>query len=223
MKLISYDSRAAQAAGLAGAIADQLRAAIAHQGRASLCVAGGTTPAPMFAQLSTADLDWRCVTILLTDERWVPVDDARSNAALIAQHLRINAAQDADFVGMYSNGMTPEEGAQSAARCLAPHMPITVLVAGMGADMHTASLFPDADTIGEAMADNAPPVLVMRPKSAPEARLTLSAPVLRAAAHCHILITGQDKLAVLNTAHTLPATAAPVGILLPHADVHWAE
>lgn len=223
MNLISYDSRAAQAQGLADAIAGQLRAAIAAKGRASLCVAGGTTPAPMFAALSSADLDWRCVTILLTDERWVPLTDARSNAALIAQHLRINAARDANFVGLYQDGAAPEQGAQMAAQAIAPHLPLSVLVAGMGADMHTASLFPDADNIGAALADDAPPVMVMRPKSAPEARVTLTAPVLRAAAHCHILITGQDKLAVLNAAQSLAIAAAPMGILLPHAAVHWAE
>ena len=54
-------------------------------------------------------------------------------------------------------------------------------VLGMGADMHTASLFPGAPELAAALADDAPEILEVHPPDQPEARLTLTARVLRAA------------------------------------------
>ena len=68
----------------------------------------------------------------------------------------------------------------------------------MGADMHTASLFPGAPELAAALAADAPALVEIHPPGQPEARLTLTAPVLRGASVIHILITGADKLAALE-------------------------
>ena len=83
---------------------------------------------------------------------------------------------------------------------VAAALPIDVLVLGMGADMHTASLFPGAPELPAALAADAPALVAIHPPGQPEARLTLTAPVLRGASVIHILITGPDKLAALETA-----------------------
>ena len=54
-------------------------------------------------------------------------------------------------------------------------LPISVLLLGMGVDMHTASLFPDADRLNEALSLEAPILLPMRAKGANEPRVTLTA------------------------------------------------
>jgi 6-phosphogluconolactonase len=222
MRFVSYADRARHAYGVAAAISLELKRAIEVDGHATLCVAGGTTPAPAFDILAGAMIDWSKVTVIPTDERWVDESDPRSNAALVKKHLLTGAASAAKYISFYAAGLSPAEGIASITKNLAPHLPITVLLAGMGLDMHTASLFPDADGIKAAMADDAPPVMVMQPKSQPEARITLTAPVLAAARHSHIMITGADKRAVVEGMGAPLPEKAPVSILLARAQVHWA-
>ena len=223
MRLVSYADRARHAYGVSAAISLELNKAIEQGGHATLCVAGGTTPAPAFDILSGALIDWSKVTVVPTDERWVDEDDARSNAALVKKHLLVGKAAKANYISFYIKGKTPASGIASITQKLAPHLPITVLLAGMGLDMHTASLFPDAEGIKAAMADDAPPLMVMQPKSQPEARITLTAPVLAAAKHIHIMITGADKRAAVEGMGAPLQEKAPVSILLGRAQVHWAE
>jgi 6-phosphogluconolactonase len=110
---------------------------------------------------------------------------------------------------------------------VASFLPIDVLVLGMGDDMHTASLFPGAPELAAALADDAPEILEIHPPSQPEARLTLTAPVLRAASVIHILITGAGKLAALETALAGgPLAEAPVRVALTApcpVTVHYAD
>ena len=102
-------------------------------------------------------------------------------------------------------------------------MPIAVLLLGMGEDMHTASLFPGADNLAAALADDAPPLMAMRADAAGEPRITLTAPVLRAALATHIVITCAAKRAAIERAAQLSPLAAPVACVLGQAVVHWAE
>lgn len=112
---------------------------------------------------------------------------------------------------------------EALADGLRPHLPISVLLLGMGTDMHTASLFPGADRLEEALAPTAPILLPMRAEAAGEPRITLTAPVLRGAFNIHILITGAEKRAALERAMTLSPMEAPVRAVLDNATVHWAE
>jgi 6-phosphogluconolactonase len=186
-------------------------------------VPGGTTPGPIFDILTGVDLEWDRVSVFLNDERWVDEDSPRSNTRLLRQRLLQGNAAAATLVPLYAGTETPEDSLDDLAKGLKPHLPITVLLLGMGADMHTASLFPGADRLAEAMAPNAPMLLPMRAEGAGEPRITLTAPVLRDAMHIHILITGKDKRAAIEKAATLPETDAPVRAFLSMATIHWAE
>jgi 6-phosphogluconolactonase len=141
---------------------------------------------------------------------------------LVKKHLLVGAASAATYINLYVKDQTPADGIASITQNLTPHLPITVLLAGMGLDLHTASLFPDAEGIKAAMADDAPPVMVMQPASQPEPRVTLTAPVLAAAKHIHIMITGADKRAVVEGVGAPLPEKAPVSIVLGRAQVHWA-
>jgi 6-phosphogluconolactonase len=106
---------------------------------------------------------------------------------------------------------------------LSPYLPLSVLLLGMGADMHTASLFPGADALEAALDDHAPPLMAMRAENAGEPRVTLTAPVLKAAMSTHIVITGAEKRAAIERAAQLPPQEAPVRAVLGQAKIHWAE
>lgn len=223
MKFVAYPDRDALFLGLSDVIASELSEAVHAKGAASFSVPGGTTPGPIFDTLSGVDLDWAKVAVFLNDERWVGEDNPRSNTRLIKERLIRGRAAMAQHVPLYAPSAQPEDQLAHLAVGLAPHLPITVLLLGMGADMHTASLFPGADRLEEALSPAAPVLMALRADAAGEPRITLTAPVLRAAEHIHILITGAEKRAALERALHLPPSEAPVRVVLDHATVHWAE
>jgi 6-phosphogluconolactonase len=223
MKLEVYPDREFLMLGLANVIAGQLADFLRRDGRASLCVPGGTTPGPIFDTLSGVDLDWANVAVFLNDERWVPEDSPRSNTRLLRERLLRSKASAAQLIPLYTPADAPENAMDVLAEGLRPHLPISVLLLGMGADMHTASLFPGADRLTEALAPDAPILLPMRAEAAGEPRITLTAPVLKGAMNIHILILGDEKREALERAQSLPQEQAPVRAVLDNAIVHWAE
>ena len=223
MKLVEYPDRELMMLSLANTIAGELADFLRREGRASLCVPGGTTPGPVFDTLAGVDIDWAGVSVFLNDERWVPESSPRSNTRLLRERLIRGKAAGAALVPLHADTPTPEESLADLAAGIAPHLPISVLLLGMGADMHTASLFPGADRLAEALAADAPILMALRADAAGEPRVTLTAPVLRGAMACHILITGAEKRAALERAQQLGPLEAPVCAVLANATVHWAE
>lgn len=223
MKLETYPDRDLMMLRLADLIAGQLGDFLRREGSATFSVPGGTTPGPIFDTLSGVDLDWARVAVILNDERWVPESSERSNTRLVRERLIRGRAAQARLVPLHAPAERPEDVLEALADGIRPHLPISVLLLGMGADMHTASLFPGADRLSEALAPDAPILLPMRAEAAGEPRVTLTAPVLRAAFNIHILITGPEKREALDRAMTLPPAEAPVRAVLDKATVHWAE
>jgi 6-phosphogluconolactonase len=223
MKFIEYPDRDLLMLSLANAITGDLGGFLRRDRHASLCVPGGTTPGPVFDILSGVDLDWANVAVFLNDERWVPGDSPRSNTRLLRERLLVGRAAAARLMPLYAEAEQPEDRLDALAAGIAPHLPISVLLLGMGADMHTASLFAGADRLAEALSDQAPILMALRAGAAAEPRITLTAPVLKGAMTTHILITGPEKRAALERAQGLTPAQAPVRAVLAHATVHWAE
>jgi 6-phosphogluconolactonase len=223
MNLETYPDRDLMMLRLADLIAGQLGDFLRREGSATFSVPGGTTPGPIFDTLSGVDLDWANVAVVLNDERWVPESSDRSNTRLVRERLLRGRAAQARLVPLYAPAETPEEMLEALADGIRPHLPISVLLLGMGVDMHTASLFPGADRLEEALAPDAPILMALRAEAAGEPRVTLTAPVLREAFNIHILITGEEKREALERAMTLSPQEAPVRAVLDNATVHWAE
>lgn len=225
--LQAYENRAALMAGLAREVAGEIEAAIDARGRASLALPGGTTPAPFLKALSAYALPWEKVNVMLGDERFVDETSARSNTRLLKENFLQNEAARAHFVPLIVSQESAEASAQAATRGVEEILPLDVLVVGMGEDMHTASLFPDSPDLPAALEDDAPALVVIRAENAGEPRISLSAKVLRAARHKHVLITGEEKKRAYEKA--LGATTereAPIRAVIasePPARVHFAD
>jgi 6-phosphogluconolactonase len=196
----SSSSDAAQA--LADAIAQALTAALDARGRASLVVSGGRSPIGFFHCLRDAALDWSRVWITLADERWVPDTDPDSNAGLVKQHLLQGAAAAAHFVPLWNGAATPAAAIteRSAALALLPR-PFDAVVLGMGEDGHTASLFPGAAGLADALNPAGPALLAaVDPPAAPHPRLSLTLAALLGSRHIHLPLPGAAKRAVFARA-----------------------
>ncbi|MEX0281499.1 MAG: 6-phosphogluconolactonase [Arenibacterium sp.] len=223
MKLLEYPDREMLAIDLANKLAGELETCLFNHDHASLAVPGGTTPGPIFDNLSAVTLDWSRVHVMAPDERWVPESDGRPNARLIGERLLVGPAESAPFVSFYREGKTPEDAVAEVGATLTPEMPISILLLGMGADRHVASLFPGVDGLAAALRADAAPVVVMRPDNQPEARMSLSAKVLNGAMSKHLIITGAEKRDALETALSMSPEDAPVQAVLSNTMVHWAE
>jgi 6-phosphogluconolactonase len=208
---------------LADRLASDLNSWLMRHDTATLAVPGGTTPGPVFDTLAAVDLDWSRVRVLLTDERWVPEDSPRSNTRLLRERLFTDRAAAATLVPLYWPGAAPEDRLDEIAASVSEALPLSVLLLGMGADLHTASLFPGADRLEEALAPDAHPVMAMRAPGAPEPRVTLTAPVLEGAMSKHLVITGAEKRAALERAAQLSPKDAPIRAVWTDLTVHWAE
>lgn len=223
--VIEYKSREEQAETLADIIAAALQERIEARRQATIAVAGGSTPELFLTALGKRTLDWSSVTVLPTDERWIPPTNDRSNEGLIRRTLMAHGAKPQVF-SFWRKGSTAGQASAGLSIDLGPHLPLDICILGMGADMHCASLFPGGDGLTLAMAHGAPAVVGMNAPGAREPRVTLSADTL-SSGRLYLLITGEDKLEALEAAieRKSPLTA-PVGAVLRRNEntaIHWAQ
>lgn len=208
---------------LAETVALRLADLIARQGRASLAVPGGTTPGPFLAALGDRAVDWSKVTLLPTDERFVAADDPASNERMIRAQFGPLARGEVAFVSFHGYGSDIEAAAATLSAALLELPPLDLLVSGMGADGHIASLFPGGEA-GFGKAPDGSGVVVARPGGLPP-RLSLSAARLVEAGWASVLVSGSEKEAVLDAAAGR-AVPLPIDLLLGRPqglDVYWAK
>lgn len=222
MNIVEYADREMLAINLANTLAGDLENALFHNETVSFAVPGGTSPGPVFDVLCASDLEWDRVHVMLTDERWVPEDHERSNTRLIRDRLLTNRAAQARFLPFYAPAAHPDDVLAEVTAPLVPELPLSVVLLGMGNDMHTASLFPGAPGLEAALAADAPILVAQEPPTQTEIRVSLSAPVLNGALSKHLLIMGDEKRTALERAVTLPPDEAPVNAVLSEATIHWA-
>ena len=222
MNLIEYADADMMALNLAQTVAGGLENILFHEERVTLVVPGGETPGPMFDNLCAADIDWSRVDVSLSDERWLPDVHVRSNARLIKERLLTGRAAAARFHPLYAPAETPEERLPEIESGLVLCLPISVLVLGMGADMHTASLFPGGVGLALALDPEAPILVPMRAEGLSEPRVSFSARVLKEELNKHLMITGTPKRNALEKAINMTPEEAPVAAILNDCTVHWS-
>ncbi len=183
---------------VAGVLANRLR----QPGRASLAVSGGRTPVAFFELLACKPIEWERVDVVLADERWVDESHPDSNAALVRRYLIQGPAATANFLSFWRAGMSPRDACVDADQALsAIEWPLTALVLGMGNDGHTASLFPDAPELYQAMDAKRPNhVVALTPPSQPHPRVSLSLRALAGARYKALHLRGMDKAETLKLA-----------------------
>jgi 6-phosphogluconolactonase len=123
------------------------------------------------------------------DERCVPADDPESNFKLAFDAWLKDVP--APTVHRIRTEIAPEAAAEHYADEIRPFLPFDVIHRGMGADGHTASLFP-----GDPLINNFTDLVGVAHRAT--TRITLLPSVLESARHTVILATGSDKAEPLN-------------------------
>lgn len=215
MELIVYESAEAAAIGAAQRIADLLASS---EEKFTLGLAGGSTPTATYEALRGRATGWERVEAWLSDERWVPPDDERSNGRMAAETLMDHVT--ASFHRpRWSEFIFPADSAahyEATLRSIHGDKRPDLILLGMGEDAHTASLFPSSPALQETnrwfVANSIP--------ETGEDRLTATFPLLWAAARIMVLTTGEKKAPALRDAFAGADT--PIGrIDEGDAEVEW--
>lgn len=228
-----YPSHQQMSQQLAAQLAGELQNAIAKRGTAVMAVSGGSTPADLYRILSTKELDWSKVSIVLIDERWVDLGEAGSNQDFIQSTLLRGRAAAAKFVGLKTDSANPYLALHKVRRRIAKiPLPFDVCVFGLGSDGHTASWFPHANGLSAALRPAGP--LVHAIKALPSEvtgpfteRITLGLAAFTNAHNLHLMFTGQQKQQTWQQALADgPIADMPVRALIANTrktlQVHWA-
>jgi 6-phosphogluconolactonase len=211
------------AARAADFIADTMRGCAAPF---RFCLAGGGTPRATYKILAQrSDMAWDCTELFFGDERLVPQGHPDSNYRMTRETLLAGGTiRPRALLAMPTDG-TPQSCAdayeeilrqQYGASLLDPAVPLfDLMLLGLGADGHTASLIPGQPVLQERRRWVAPV-----PQGRDEARLTLTYPALESSRVTLFLVSGADKAEAVARVRSGDA-ALPAGALKPLGEVVW--
>jgi 6-phosphogluconolactonase len=224
-----YDSIDELADAVAGDVGFIIESAIDARDASLIAVPGGKTGPAIFKKLAEQKLQWKKVAIIPTDDRLAPVDSDLSNVREIARAFLPLGAR---VVPLTSEAAGDYKAAGNAADARLQDLPWPpdLVWLGMGADGHTASIFPGADFQAALDAPKARRAIGVMPdplpSDAPVARVTLTRAAILSARTVLITITGQQKREVLEQAIADgQSSKLPIGRVLAEAeqpiDIHW--
>jgi len=177
--------------------------AIDKHGKFVVALSGGSSPKAIFSLLATSEyvdkVEWDKVFFFWVDERWVSLNDEKSNFKMTVETLldKIQVSEDHIFP-MYKDGVEPEDYAKEyenqIKNVLGNSGVFDFILLGMGDDGHTASLFP-----GEKVLDEKEKWVDAYYLQQQEMyRITLTAPIINNAKNILIVTFGKSKKHALN-------------------------
>ena len=221
----------------ADAIVQHATTSIARSGRFVIALSGGTTPVAVYELLATppfaSHVDWGAWHVCFGDERCVRPDDPQSNYRMARLELLDRVSIPRAHVHRMRGEDTPDNAARAYERELRTLFAtptgrpgfdeghrFDLVLLGLGADGHTASLFPN----GAAVHESTRWVVPATHEGAAPQRLTLALPVINASAQVMFLVTGANKADTLRHVLEHPADVARLpaqGVSPSHGALEW--
>ena len=213
MKRVVFKDQAGlydHAANLFTQLADR---SIRRSGRFVVLLSGGKTPLPLYQRLTQepwrGQVDWEKVIVGWSDERCVSPNHVASNSRAAQESLLSHVAIPNDHIFRIDGGNDPTEAAQAyegrLRNILGQDFEPDLTLLGLGADGHTASLFPADPALRERERWFIP---VNIPELPQPWRITATLPLLNKSRKVVFLVTGQEKayaLARIRNGMMLPA------------------
>jgi len=198
---------------------EAVRAGVTERGVARVALSGGHTPLPAYRQLAAAGLDWSRIHLFWGDERGVPPDHPDSNYRAAKEALLDPARIPTEQVHRIEAERPPEEAAEryeaeirtafGTGPSEVPRFDLVLL--GLGPDGHTASLFP-----GTAALEEHERLVVANEVPGKGTRITLTWPVLDAAARVAFLVEGAGKASIVHAVLDGPEGVYPAQRVQPN-------
>ncbi len=213
----------------ADAVATTIALAVRARGRCSLALSGGETPRALYSALATtygAQLPWAKVHVFWGDERIVPVGSPLRNDQMARETLLSKVAcPEANIHPMAAGSASPDASARAYEETMRQyfsenHPRFDLVLLGLGAEGHTASLFPNSPALDERVRW----VRAVDVPADPPSRLTLTLPVLSQAANTYFLVAGAEKSGALRAAldeTTDPKTCPAAAVRLTDGSLTW--
>ncbi|AZI66426.1 6-phosphogluconolactonase [Kaistella daneshvariae] len=183
---------------LAEKICEVAEFAIKNRGEFTLVLSGGGSPKKLYHLLASETykdrIDWSKTYFFFGDERFVPANDSERNSLMIKnlllEPLKIPESQIYDF----DTSGTPEEAAEKYDAAIATHFQDSPIefdfnLLGLGANSHTASLFPETEVLAEIEAA----VKAVFVNELDMYRLTMTAPLINQSRNIAFIVFGADK------------------------------
>lgn len=197
------------------------REAVEREGRFTVALSGGRTPATFYERLAAegAELPWDRTHVFLADERLVPSGDPASNLGMIRERLLDRVPISHGNVHPVPSAPKPSAAAKAYEGVIRaffalrtggfPRLDLVLL--GVGADGHTASLFPGDPGLKETKR-----LTVAVGRTAPDHdRVSLTLPVINHARIVVFMVTGADKSSAVRAVVAGPPGALPASRVRP--------
>jgi 6-phosphogluconolactonase len=224
-----YDSLGELADAVAGDVGFIVESAVEARDASLIAVPGGKTGPAVFGKIAKQTLPWKKVTVIPTDDRLVSVESDLSNVREIARCFLPLGARVVPLTSEAADDYRLAGNAADARLQDLPWPPDLVWL-GMGADGHTASIFPGPDLQAALDAPKARRAIGVLPDPLPAeaevARVTLTRAAILSARTILITITGEQKRELLEQAIADgQSSKLPIGRVLAEVeqpiDIHW--
>jgi len=189
--------------------AAELLADLARRG-GHVALSGGSTVGAAYEQAAALAPDWSAADVWWGDDRAVPPDDEHSNYRLARERLLDRLGQPPRALHRIEGELGAEEAAERYDEALAG-VTLDLALNGIGADGHTASLFPGSPALDKKTRRAVAVVAGLEPLVP---RVTMTPPVFAAARLFAYLVTGESKAAAVRRAFAdAPSAETPASLV----------
>ena len=229
MQLHIFENNAELSLEVAEWMTEMIESKLTMQDRFTLALSGGSTPQKLNALLAAepyaSRIDWTKLHIFWGDERFVPIEDDRSNAKMAFDTLLDFVSVPMEQIHVMRTDIDPALAAFEYEQVLHRYFDETessfdLVLLGMGDDAHTLSLFPGSPAVTEKELWTTAFFL----QSQDMFRITLTYPIVNRSEAIAFLTTGKNKATALK--HVLEGNYEPEKypsqLIKPtKGDLHW--